>query len=61
MTPRRDGERKCLHPSKCNTSAPWWAAALAVAVAAGAEALPRPLNDNLRVPLTAALVLHLLG
>ncbi|PSQ92172.1 MAG: phosphatidate cytidylyltransferase [Bacteroidetes bacterium SW_4_67_19] len=41
--------------------APWWAAALAVAVAAGAEALPRPLNDNLRVPLTAALVLHLLG
>lgn len=40
---------------------PWWIPALAVVVATGAEALPRPLNDNLRVPFTAALVLHFLG
>jgi dolichol kinase len=38
---------------------PAWAAALTVAVAAAAEALPRPLNDNLRVPLATALVLFL--
>ena len=40
---------------------PWWGGALAVVVAAGAEAVPRPLNDNLRVPLLAALVLHFLS
>jgi dolichol kinase len=31
-------------------------AALGVVVAAAAEAAPLPLNDNIRVPLTAALV-----
>lgn len=36
----------------------WGVAAGAVAAAAGAEAFPRPLNDNLRVPLVAALVLY---
>lgn len=40
---------------------PWGTTALAVIAGAGAEVLPRPLNDNLRVPLVAALVLHLLG
>lgn len=40
---------------------PWWAAALAVAAAAAAEAFPRPLNDNLRVPFVAALILLALG
>lgn len=40
---------------------PWWVAALAVVLAAGAEALPRPLNDNLRVPFVAALVLQFLA
>lgn len=42
-------------------AAPWWAAALAVGAATGAEALPRPLNDNLRVPFVAALALLLGG
>jgi dolichol kinase len=39
----------------------WGVAALAVGAGAGAEALPRPLNDNLRVPLVAALALYVLG
>jgi dolichol kinase len=50
-----------LLPTAGYDALPWGAAALAVAVAAAAEALPRPLNDNLRVPLAAALVLYLIG
>lgn len=39
---------------------PFWAGAVSVVLAAGAEALPRPLNDNVRVPLAAAAVLFVL-
>lgn len=39
---------------------PFWTGAASVAVACAAEALPGPLNDNLRVPLVAALVIFLL-
>lgn len=38
----------------------FWTGALAVLAAAGAEALPRPFNDNLRVPFVAALALYFL-
>lgn len=38
----------------------FWMGAVAVVVACAAEALPGPLNDNVRVPLVAALVLFLL-
>lgn len=37
----------------------FWPAAASVAVAAVVEALPLPLNDNIRVPLSAAAVLVL--
>lgn len=38
----------------------FWIGAVSVVAAALAEALPRPLNDNLRVPLVAATVIVLL-
>lgn len=37
---------------------PLWVGAVSVLFACAAEALPRPLNDNLRVPLVAAAVLY---
>jgi dolichol kinase len=39
---------------------PFWAGALSVVFASVAEALPGPLNDNIRVPLVAAAVLYCL-
>lgn len=39
---------------------PFWIIALSVGVGCLAEAAPRPLNDNLRVPFTMAAVLFLL-
>jgi dolichol kinase len=39
---------------------PFWISAVSVVVACGAEALPGPLNDNLRVPFVAALVIFAL-
>lgn len=38
----------------------FWVGAVSVVVAAGAEALPGPFNDNLRVPLVAAAVIFAL-
>lgn len=38
---------------------PFWAGTVSVLSGAAAEVLPRPLNDNLRVPLVAAFVLFL--
>jgi dolichol kinase len=40
---------------------PLWALATSAAVGAAAEAAPRPLNDNLRVPFAMAAALFLLG
>lgn len=40
---------------------PGWALVVAAAVGAAAEAIPRPLNDNVRVPLVIALVLFLIA
>lgn len=37
---------------------PLWVGAVSVLFACAAEALPRPLNDNIRVPLVAAAVLY---
>ena len=39
---------------------PLWVGAVSVLFACAAEALPRPLNDNIRVPLVAAAVLYAL-
>jgi dolichol kinase len=38
----------------------FWVGAVSVVAAALAEALPRPFNDNLRVPMVAATVIYLL-
>ena len=44
----------------CFPSVPFWVGAAGTACACAAEALPRPLNDNLRVPLVAAAAMALL-
>ncbi len=41
-------------------SIPFWIGAVSVIVAALAEAAPKPLNDNIRVPVTAAAVIFAL-
>lgn len=38
----------------------YWTAAVAMTAAAAAEILPRPLNDNIRVPVVAATLIFLL-
>ncbi len=44
----------------CFPSVPFWIGAFGVACGCVAEVLPRPLNDNLRVPLTVAAAIALL-